>query len=37
MASLVEDVESDEWESKVLKNYMSGDVLKEIPASRKKR
>lgn len=37
MASLVEDVESEEWESKVLKNYMSGDVLKEIPASRKKR
>ena len=37
MASLAEDVESQVWESKVLKNYMEGDRLKEIPASRKKR
>ncbi len=46
MASLVEDVESEAWESKVLKNYMEEDDinpadnslrLKEIPASRKKR
>ncbi|MEW5859889.1 MAG: metalloregulator ArsR/SmtB family transcription factor [Cyanobacteriota bacterium] len=37
MASLVEDVEGEAWESKVLKNFFEGDVLKEIPASRKKR
>ncbi len=37
MASLVEDVDCEAWESKVLKNYMEGDRLKEIPASRKKR
>jgi predicted transcriptional regulator len=46
MASLVEDVEGEAWESKVLKNFFE-DVseagrdrvlrLKEIPASRKKR
>lgn len=37
MASLVENVEIEEWESKVLKNYMEDECLKEIPASRKKR
>ena len=37
MTSLVEDVETEEWESKVLKNYMENECLKEIPASRKKR
>lgn len=37
MASLVDDVEEEAWESKVLKNFMEGDRLKEIPASRKKR
>ncbi|AVH71938.1 DUF2087 domain-containing protein [Nostoc sp. 'Lobaria pulmonaria (5183) cyanobiont'] len=45
IASLIEDVDTEAWESKVLKNYFDGDVsdkdsvqrLKEIPASRKKR
>ncbi|MEH2061381.1 MAG: metalloregulator ArsR/SmtB family transcription factor [Nostoc sp.] len=45
IASLIEDVDIEAWESKVLKNYFEGDVsdkdsvqrLKEIPASRKKR
>ncbi len=37
IASLVEDVNTEEWESKVLKNYMENECLKEIPASRKKR
>jgi DNA-binding transcriptional ArsR family regulator len=37
MASLAEDVESEAWESKVLKNYFDGNLLKEIPATRKKR
>ncbi|MEH2111203.1 DUF2087 domain-containing protein [Nostoc sp.] len=37
IASLIEDVDTEAWESKVLKNYFEGDRLKEIPASRKKR
>ncbi|MEC4814121.1 MAG: metalloregulator ArsR/SmtB family transcription factor, partial [Scytonema sp. PMC 1069.18] len=45
IASLVEDVNIDAWESKVLKTYVEGDIhnndsvqrLREIPASRKKR
>ncbi|HIK07728.1 MAG TPA: metalloregulator ArsR/SmtB family transcription factor [Trichormus sp. M33_DOE_039] len=45
LASLIEDVDTEAWESKVLKNYLeiehssTGIVqsLKEIPASRKKR
>ncbi|MBW4606193.1 MAG: metalloregulator ArsR/SmtB family transcription factor [Hassallia sp. WJT32-NPBG1] len=45
IASLVEDVDNEAWENKVLKTYLEGDVfsndsvhrLKEIPASRKKR
>jgi predicted transcriptional regulator len=37
MASLVDNVESDDWERKVLKDFFSGTTLKEIPASRKKR
>ena len=36
MVSLVE-VDTQVWESKVLKNFIEGEVLKEIPASRKKR
>jgi hypothetical protein len=34
---LIEDVDTEAWESKVLKNYFEGDTqrLKEIPASRK--
>jgi len=37
IASLIEDVDTEAWETKVLKNYFEGDNLKEIPASRKKR
>lgn len=37
IASLIEDVDTEAWESKVLKNYFEGESLKEIPASRKKR
>lgn len=37
IASLVEDVDTEAWESKVLKAYIEGKRLKEIPASRKKR
>jgi DNA-binding MarR family transcriptional regulator len=37
MASLVDNVEADAWERKVLKDFFDGTQLKEIPASRKKR
>ncbi|MEH2317222.1 DUF2087 domain-containing protein [Nostoc sp.] len=37
IASLIENVDTEAWESKVLKNYFEGEYLKEIPASRKKR
>lgn len=45
LASLIEDVDTEAWESKVLKNYLEIEhsstgivqTLKEIPASRKKR
>lgn len=37
MASLVTDVEGGAWENKVLKNYLDGNLIQEIPASRKKR
>ncbi len=37
MASLVDDIEGDAWERKVLKDFFEGELLKEIPASRKKR
>lgn len=37
IASLVDDVEGDAWERKVLHDFFDGPRLKEIPASRKKR
>jgi len=37
MASLVDDIEGDAWERKVLKDFFEGTRLKEIPASVKKR
>ena len=45
IASLAEDVDTEAWESKVLRNYLERDInsnegtqrIKEIPASRKKR
>ncbi|GAC1423146.1 MAG: hypothetical protein NVSMB54_03720 [Ktedonobacteraceae bacterium] len=37
MASLVDDVEGDAWERKILRDFFDGTRLKEIPASPKKR
>lgn len=37
MASLVDDIEGEAWERKVLRDFFDGERLKEIPASRKKR
>ncbi|ARV60733.1 ArsR family transcriptional regulator [Nostocales cyanobacterium HT-58-2] len=37
IASLGEDVDTEAWESKVLRTYIEGNRLREIPASRKKR
>lgn len=37
MASWTKDIPKLAWSEKVLQNYLNGDRLKEIPASRKKR
>jgi predicted transcriptional regulator len=37
IAALVEDVEGDAWERKIMRDFFDGPHLKEIPASRKKR
>lgn len=37
LAALAVDVEGDAWERKVLRDFLVGDRLKEIPASQKKR
>ncbi|QBD79326.1 metalloregulator ArsR/SmtB family transcription factor [Ktedonosporobacter rubrisoli] len=37
MAVLANDIEGDAWERKVLRDFLDGIQLKEIPASRKKR
>lgn len=37
MAALVDNVEGDAWERKVLRDFFEGTRLKEIPASPKKR
>ncbi|HEU4792933.1 MAG TPA: metalloregulator ArsR/SmtB family transcription factor [Nitrolancea sp.] len=37
IASLVDDVEGDAWDRKVLRQSFEGDRLKQIPMSRKKR
>lgn len=37
MVNLVEEVDGVTWENKVLSNFLEGERLKEIPASRKKR
>jgi hypothetical protein len=37
LTELTEDVQGDAWELKVLRDFLNGDELKEIPASRKKR
>lgn len=37
MTEISEDVVSDAWERKILNDFLVGERLKEIPASRKKR
>lgn len=37
MVTLVDDVQDDAWERKVIRDFFDGARLKEIPASRKKR
>ena len=37
LSRLTDDVQGDEWEHKVLRDFLNGEELKEIPASRKKR
>lgn len=37
MATLVDDIQYDAWERKILQNFLEGDRLKTIPAGRKKR
>ena len=37
ITSWTQDIPADAWEQKVLQNYLNGDRLEEIPASRKKR
>jgi len=37
MSALVQDVNADAWENKVLNAFLDGEQLKSIPASRKKR
>src|SRR5688572_16183544 len=37
MAALAVDVEAEAWQRKVLRDFLVGERLKEIPASRKKR
>ena len=37
LTALVDDIDGDAWERKVLRDFFEGERLKEIPASRKKR
>lgn len=37
MTAINDEVASDAWERKILKDFFDGERLKEIPASRKKR
>lgn len=37
MANWIEDIPTEAWEEKVLRNYLNSDRILEIPASRKKR
>jgi DNA-binding transcriptional ArsR family regulator len=37
MTTFISEATSEAWEDKVLKNFVSGDLVTEIPASRKKR
>jgi DNA-binding transcriptional ArsR family regulator len=37
LEALTQDVEPSDWETKVLKSFLEGDRIVDIPASRKKR
>jgi hypothetical protein len=37
LATIASDLDSEEWERKVLSNFMDGERLKDIPVARKKR
>jgi hypothetical protein len=37
VASYADDIETEAWEKKVLRDFFDGERLREIPASRKKR
>ncbi|SRR5579883_368399 len=37
MTTLIDEVTPEAWEDKVLKSFLLGDLVTEIPASRKKR
>jgi DNA-binding MarR family transcriptional regulator len=37
MASLVDDLDYDAWEKKVLRNFLEGDRIRDIPVGYKKR
>jgi hypothetical protein len=37
LASIASDLDADDWERKVLSNFMDGERIKDIPTTRKKR
>jgi hypothetical protein len=37
LASIANDLDTDDWERKVLGNFMDGERIKDIPTTRKKR
>ncbi len=37
LASIANDLDAEDWERKVLSNFMDGERIKEIPSARKKR
>ncbi len=37
LASIATDLDAEDWERKVLSNFMDGERIKEIPTARKKR
>lgn len=37
LASIASDLDAEDWERKVLSNFMDGERIKDIPTTRKKR
>src|SRR5208283_1894555 len=37
LASIASDVDAEDWERKVLSNFMDGERIRDVPTSRKKR